>query len=53
VGDSSAASVRTAIANAGLNISQANIDVYAGSVATAAQNGYASGTAWNSSVSGR
>lgn len=53
VGDSSAASVRQAIANAGLNISQSDINTYAGSAARAAQTGYTSGTAWNSSVSGR
>jgi hypothetical protein len=50
VGDSSAASVRQAIANSGRHMSEEDLNVLAGSVAGAAQNGYTAGTAWNSST---
>jgi hypothetical protein len=52
-GESSASSVREAIANSGLQMSQKDLDVLAGSVEQAAKSGHTAGTAWNSSVNGR
>lgn len=53
VGSSTAESARQAIEHAGLDLSEADKNQYAGSVATSAQNGYSAGTTWNQSVRGR
>jgi hypothetical protein len=52
-GESSASSVREAIAHSGRQMSQKDLDVLAGSVEQAAKSGHTAGTAWNSSVNGR
>ncbi|KQV95478.1 hypothetical protein [Streptomyces sp. Root369] len=52
-GESSASSVREAIAHSGRQMSQEDLDVLAGSVEQAAKSGHTAGTAWNSSVNGR
>ncbi|WP_328780115.1 hypothetical protein OHT68_13630 [Streptomyces canus] len=53
VRSSSAESLRQAIAHSGLQMSEGDINVYAESVARASEDGYAAGTTWNSSTSGR
>jgi hypothetical protein len=52
-GESSASSVREAIAHSGRQMSPEDLDVLAGSVEQAAKSGHTAGTAWNSSVNGR
>ncbi|MDT0481125.1 DUF6571 family protein [Streptomyces doebereineriae] len=52
-GESSASSVREAIAHSGRQMSREDLDVLAGSVEQAAKSGHTAGTAWNSSVNGR
>ncbi|MFJ8786876.1 DUF6571 family protein [Streptomyces sp. NPDC102476] len=52
-GESSASSVREAIAHSERQMSQKDLDVLAGSVEQAAKSGHTAGTAWNSSVNGR
>ncbi|MDX6346756.1 MAG: hypothetical protein QOF84_1546, partial [Streptomyces sp.] len=51
VRSSSAASLRQAIAHSGQHMSEQRINVLAEAVARASGDGYAAGTAWNSSVS--
>jgi hypothetical protein len=53
VRSSNAESLRQAIAHSGLQMSEGDINVYAESVARASEDGYAAGTTWNSSTSGR
>ncbi|MET7735451.1 DUF6571 family protein [Streptomyces sp. NPDC005402] len=52
-GESSASSVREAVAHSGRQMSQKDLNVLAGSVEQAAKSGHTAGTAWNSSVNGR
>ncbi|MDQ0907235.1 hypothetical protein QFZ22_003220 [Streptomyces canus] len=52
-GESSASSVREAIAHSGRQMSQEDLNQLAGSVEQAAKSGHTAGTAWNSSVNGR
>ncbi|MER7566750.1 hypothetical protein ABTZ93_27830 [Streptomyces sp. NPDC097941] len=53
VRSSSAESLRQAIAHSGLQMSEDDINVYAEAAARASEDGYAAGTTWNSSTSGR
>ncbi|KUM82720.1 MULTISPECIES: DUF6571 family protein [Streptomyces] len=50
---SSAESLRQAIAHSGAQMSDKDINVYAEAAARASEDGYAAGTTWNSSTSGR
>ncbi|MFF4056671.1 DUF6571 family protein [Streptomyces sp. NPDC001668] len=52
-GESSASSVRDAIAHSGRHMSDEDLNQLAGSVAQTAKSGHAAGATWNSSVNGR